>query len=127
MEKPPMSTYRTIRAALCLASFMMFAGPAVAQTSSNSITFSGPVLLPGVELPAGSYTFAVIGSGRTVVVSDINRHVIATLQVTPITRSARGDMIAMRAAVAGRAPEISALYSGGGTTGVEFLYPRPQK
>ena len=122
-----MSTYRTIRVALFLASLMMCAGLAVAQTSSNSIKFSGPVQLPGLELPAGSYTFAVLANGRTVVVSNVDRHVLATLQVAPITRAARGDMIAMRPAVAGRSPEISALYSDGGRTGVEFLYPRPQK
>jgi hypothetical protein len=71
--------------------------------------------------------FQVMGDGSSVVVSDAERHIVTTLQVVPITRAAAGDVIVMRAAVGTAAPEISALYTGGGTRGVEFVYPLVRK
>lgn len=121
-----MRTYRLSCAVLCLVTFMGYAEPAGAQTP-NVVTFTGPVQLPGVLLPAGGYTFALGRDGRTIVVSDAERHIVATLHVAPITRAAAGNIITMRPAVGTAAPEISALYPGGGKTGVEFLYRGAQK
>src|SRR5687768_8068176 len=121
-----MRTYRISCAVLCVVMFLLCAGPAGAQATSVA-TFSGPVQLPGVLLPAGDYTFAVTSDGRSVMVFDAKRRIVTTLQVAPVTRAAAGDIIAMRSAVGTAAPEISALYTGGGTKGVEFLYRRVQK
>jgi len=78
-------------------------------------------------LAAGRYTFRLSSDGRSVVVSDAGNHVVSSQQVAPITRDAAGDVIVMRSALGTAAPEISALYVGGGKTGVEFLYPIVRK
>ena len=121
-----MRTKRISCAVLCLVTFFLGPGPAAAQTTSAA-KFSGPVQLPGVLLPAGKYTFAVNSDGRSVVVSDAKDDVLATLMVVPITRAAAGDIITMRSAVGTAAPQISALYTSGGTNGVEFRYHQVRK
>lgn len=121
-----MRTYPLSCAVLCLVTVLLWPGPARAQTTSAA-NFSNPVQLPGVLLPAGSYAFALTRDGRSVVVSDAEHHIVATLPVAPITRAASGDVIIMRSAVGTAAPEISALFTRGGTNGVEFLYGRVRK
>jgi hypothetical protein len=121
-----MQTYRISCAVICLVMVLLCAGPAGAQTTSAA-NFSSPVQLPGVLLPAGSYVFAVSRDGRSVAVSDAERRLVTRLQVAPITRAAGGEVITMRSAIGAAAPEISALYTSGGTNGVEFLYPRARK
>jgi hypothetical protein len=121
-----MRTYRISCAVICLVAVLLCTGPAGAQTTSAA-SFTSPVQLPGVLLPAGSYAFAVTSDGRGVVVSDAERRIVARLQVAPITRAAGGEVITMRSAVGTAAPEISALYTSGGRNGVEFLYPRARK
>ena len=118
-----MPTYRIACVVLCLVTFLLGAGAAGAQTT-NAVNFSGPVQLPGVLLPAGRYTFAVTRDNRSVVVSGAKQHIVAVLHVVPISRTAAGDIITMRSAVGTAAPEISALYTRGGTEGLEFLYRR---
>ena len=120
-----MPMYRISWAVLCLVTLLLCAGPAGAQPSTAN--FSGPVQLPGVLLPAGSYVFAVTRDGRSVVVSDAESRIVTTLPVAPITRAAGGDVITMRSPIGTAAPEISALYISGGTKGVEFLYRQKQK
>ena len=121
-----MQTYRISCAVICLVTVLLGTGPADAQTT-NAANFSSPVQLPGVLLSAGSYAFAVTRDGRSVVVSDAEHRVVAKLEVAPITRAAGGEVITMRSAVGTAAPEISALYTSGGTNGVEFLYSRVRK
>jgi hypothetical protein len=121
-----MQTYRISCVLICLVTVLLGTRPADAQTNSAA-TFSSPVQLPGVLLPAGSYAFAVTLDGRSVVVSDAAHRVVAKLEVAPITRAAVGEVITMRSAVGTAAPEISALYTSGGKNGVEFLYDRVRK
>jgi hypothetical protein len=121
-----MRTYRISCAVLCLVTSLLCVGPAGAQTSSGA-NFSGPVQLPDVLLPAGSYTFRLMRDGSRVEVSDAKRHVVTAVRVVPITRSAAGEVVVMRPAVGTAAPEISALYAGGGRSGVEFLYSRARE
>jgi len=121
-----MQTHRVSCVVICLVTVLLGAGPADAQTT-NAANFSSPVQLPGVLLPAGSYAFAVARDNRSVMVSDAEHRVVAKLEVAPITRAARGQVITMRSAVGTAAPEISALYTSGGTNGVEFLYDRVRK
>lgn len=118
---------RTAWIVLCLVSFLTSAGIVSAQRAVTTATFSGPVQLSGVLLPTGSYDFSIQRDGRLVVVSDAAHHVVATLvECVPITRSKRGDVIAMRPSVAGTAPEVLALFPDGGTAGIEFIRA-PQK
>ena len=114
------------RVLLCAVGLLSFAGSATAQTT-NAVKFSGPVQLPSVLLPAGSYTFDVSGDGRTVVVSGVDRRVIGRFPVTPITRAADGEIVTTRVAAGTVPPEIAALYSSGGKTGVQFLYGKTTK
>jgi hypothetical protein len=118
---------RIVCTVIGLASLLAYPGSVFAQRVTDT-TFSTPVQLSGVLLPAGSYQFSLTRDGRSVVVSDAARRVVTTLAVIPISRAKRGDIVTMRpSAVAGGPPEVSALYSGGGTAGVEFVRREAQK
>lgn len=116
----------TLRAVICLVSLLTVPSSVLAQHVTDT-TFSTPVQLPGVRLPAGKYQFSVTQDGRTVRVSGADGRNLATLPVIPITRSTPGNIVIMRPSVAGAPPEVSALYGSGGTTGVEFVYRREPK
>ena len=115
----------TVGAVICLVSFLAVPRSVLAQPAAD-VTFSTPVQLPGVLLPAGSYQFAITG-GRTVRVSGADGRNLATLPVVPITRATPGNIVIMRPPLAGAPPEVSALYAGGGTAGVEFVYRKAQR
>src|SRR5688500_17300484 len=112
---------RTLWAVLCAVASLVVATPVFAQSNVTNATFSGPVQLSGVVVPAGRYQFAVARDGRSVVVSDADHRFVTTFLVVPILRAKAGDSITMRPAVNGAPPEVSALYVGGGTTGVQLL------
>ena len=123
-----MSRYSTlVCTVLSLVAVLTLAGPVLAQSGTTTATFSGPVQLRGQLLSAGSYGFAIERDGRSVVVSDADHRVVATLRGIPITRSKRGDIITMRPSVAGAAPEVLALFPSGGTAGIEFINRTAQK
>jgi hypothetical protein len=118
---------RYVWIALCLVSLLINAGPVVAQSTTTDVTFSGPVQLPGVVLPAGSYQFALARDARSVVVFAADHRVVTTVVVIGITRALAGSLVTMRPSTDGAPPQVSALYSGGGTTGVEFVYGSTKK
>jgi hypothetical protein len=105
----------------------MAAGPAAAQATTTDVTFSVPVQLPGVVLPAGRYQFALARDARSVVVSGADHRIVTTVAVVRTTRLQAGDLVTMRPSTDGAPAQVSALYSGGGTTGVEFLYATTRK
>ena len=115
----------TVGAVICLVSFLAVPQSVLAQPVTD-VTFKTPVQLPGVLLPAGSYQFAITG-GRIVRVSGADGRNLATLAVVPITRSTPGTIVIMRPPLAGAPAEVSALYAGGGTAGVEFVYRQAPK
>jgi len=117
---------RSLSIALCLVSLLMAAGPA-AQSTTTDVTFSVPVQLPGVVLPAGSYHFALARDARSVVVSAADHRIVTTVAVITTTRAQAGSLVTMRPSIDGTPAQVSALYSGGGTTGVEFLYATTKK
>jgi hypothetical protein len=100
--------------------------PAGAQDSRQKsiVAFSAPVQLGDTLLAAGSYQFMHAAGGRSVVVFDTEGRVLASLNVFPITRAARGATMTLRPAKNGNAPEVEAWYSSGGKDGVEFPSPR---
>lgn len=117
-----MSNYvNSIGACLCLFSLLTYGEPVSAQRVTTNTTFSNPVQLPGVLLPAGNYQFAVASDRRSVVISDADHRIVATLMVVPVTRAQRGTVILMRPSIGGAAPEVTALYLDGGTNGFEFV------
>jgi hypothetical protein len=103
------------------------AGPAVAQSTTTNVTFSVPVQLPGVVLPAGSYHFALARDSRSVVVSGADHRIVTTVAVIRTTRAQAGSRVTMRPSTDGAPEQVSALYSGGGTSGVEFVYGNTKK
>jgi hypothetical protein len=118
---------RSVGIALFLASLLMAAGPAAAQSTTTDVTFSVPVQLPGVVLPAGSYHFALAQDARSVVVSGADHRIVTTVAVVRTTRREAGSLVTMRPSTDGAPAQVSALYSGGGTAGVEFLYTTTKK
>jgi hypothetical protein len=123
-----MSQYsRYVSIALCLVSLLIIAGPAAAQSTTTDVTFSVPVQLPGVVLPAGNYHFALARDARSVVVSAADHKIVTTVAVIRTTRAQAGSRVTMRPSTDGAPEQVSALYSGGGTSGVEFVYGNTKK
>ena len=118
---------RYVWISLCLVSLLTHAGPVVAQSTTTDVTFSVPVQLPGVVLPAGNYHFAVARDARSVVVSGADHRIVTTVAVIRISRAQAGSLVTMRPSTDGAPAQVSALYSGGGTAGVEFVYPSTKK
>jgi hypothetical protein len=118
---------RCISVALCLVSLLVTAGPAAAQSTTTEVTFSGPVQLPGVVLPAGSYHFALARDARSVVVSGADHRIVTTVPVIRTMRAQAGSRVTMRPSTDGAPAQVWALYSGGGTSGVEFVYGNTKK
>jgi hypothetical protein len=96
---------------------------------TTHFTFSGVVRLPGVTLPAGTYTFQVVNmnSGSDVVsVRSRDRSKVYLMTLTrPIYRPSAGTLkaaIAFGETAAGTAPPVQAWYPEGETRGREFIY-----
>lgn len=95
------------------------------------LTFSGPVELPGMTLPAGTYTFRLADTpGRNVVQvfsqdeKDIHGQF---LFVQANRRDATGDtVVTFRETTAGTTPAVQYWYYPGETIGKEFVYPKDQ-
>jgi len=109
------------------------AGAQAPDTNRTTIvTFSAPVSLPGVTLPAGSYLFKLADSqvNRNIVqVFDKDRSKIyATILAIPAQRNEPADetVITFRESPANAAPAIQYWYYPGETMGQEFAYPKKQ-
>lgn len=96
---------------------------------TTHFTFSGAVQLPGVTLPAGTYTFEVVnpGLGSDVVrVMSRDRSKLHALKITRSTyRSASRNLkpaITFGETPAGTPPPVKAWYPDGETHGREFIY-----
>jgi hypothetical protein len=130
-----MRRIQTTVAALC-AALALTAGAASAQTipadRTTYVTFSGPVSIPGMTLPAGTYTFRLLNS-------DTNRNIVqifdregmklyTTLLAIPATRpEPSGDpVITFKVTPSDRPPAVRYWYYAGDTAGNELVYPRAQ-
>ena len=109
------------------------AGAQGLDTSRTTIvTFSAPVALPGVTLPAGSYMFRLADSqtNRNIVqVFDKDRtKIIATILAVSAQRNKPADetVITFKESPANAAPAVQYWYYPGETTGQEFAYPKKQ-
>jgi hypothetical protein len=98
------------------------------------VTFSGPVEVPGVKrpevLPAGTYTFKLLGSqaDRNIVqIFDKNqRHLYATILAVPDYRlHARGkSVVEFYKPVPGNPEALKVWFYPGDSYGQEFVYPK---
>src|SRR5687767_583832 len=105
-------------------------GPPASQ--NTIVTFSAPVSLPGITLPAGSYLFKLADS-------QVNRHIVqvfdeertkifATILAIPAERNEPADetVITFKESPANTAPAIQYWYYPGDKRGQEFAYPKAQ-
>jgi hypothetical protein len=96
------------------------------------LTFSGPVELPGVVLPAGTYVFKLADSmaDRNIVqvFNKDENHIYATLLAIPDYRMEPTDkpVITFEERPAGTPEAIKAWFYPGSTYGEEFVYPKPR-
>jgi hypothetical protein len=126
-----MSKSKSIRWALAVAALVLVsvASSHAFATHENKLTFSGPVKLPGVVLPAGSYSFDVVDNPSTldlVVVRDPSRRKMYYLGFTQIIPRPAGlpanTAVTFGEAAANTVPPISVWYPVGQSIGHQFLY-----
>src|SRR3954463_4447845 len=126
---------KTTLAALC-AALALTAGMATAQSTPSDrttfVTFSGPVSVPGMTLPAGTYTFRLADS-------QADRHIVqifdkegaklfTTLLAVPAQRNEPGGdpVITFKETPSDRPPAVHYWYYAGEREGNELVYPKAQ-
>jgi len=127
-----MKTLATLSALAVLT--VGISGTAHAQTVDQRtyFTFSAPVQLPGVTLPAGKYLFRLADptTGRKVisVLSADGRTPLAMLHTIPnrMAEAPRDAEIRFMETPANMAPAVKTYWYAGSSTGYEFIYPRQQ-
>ena len=126
---------KTTVAALC-AALALTAGAAAAQSMPSDrttfVTFSGPVSIPGMTLPAGTYTFRLADSQTDRhIVQVFNRDqskLFTTLLAVPAQRpEPEGDpVITFKETPSDRPPAVHFWYYAGERAGNELVYPKSQ-
>jgi len=90
------------------------------------LTFSGPVSLPGVVLPAGTYIFEVPTPSFSHTIVSVRSRDGRTVYLTQFTRDvdrrAPGQPVTFRETARGQAPAIDAWYPMSGEQGRQFVY-----
>jgi hypothetical protein len=119
-----------------VAALVLSAPLATAQApdtnNMTTVTFSAPVSLPGVTLPAGSYLFKLADSqvNRNIVqvFAQDRSKILATILAIPAERNEPADetVITFAEAPANTAPAIRYWYYPGQKRGQEFAYPKKQ-
>lgn len=126
---------KTLAALSALAMLTLgIGGTAHAQTEDQRtyFTFSAPVQLPGVTLPAGKYLFRLADptTGRKVisVLSADGKTPLATLHTIPnrMAEAPRNAEIRFMETPANMAPAVKTYWYPGKSIGYEFIYPRQQ-
>jgi hypothetical protein len=113
---------------------MLVASPAHADdwNKKTFLTFSGPVQVPGVTLPAGTYTFKLAdltGNRHVVQIFDKSeRKIYTTILAIPDQRLTPSDKpVVLFAERAKGVPQaVKAWFYPGDTIGNEFVYPKKQ-
>jgi hypothetical protein len=129
-EDRTMTRKMAIRMALAAVALtcVTAAAQALGFSHENTLKFSRPVALPGVVLPAGTYSFDVASPTAldVVVVRSADRGKVFymgfTRTVVRPRKMSAAIPVAFGEASANEAPPIAAWYEIGDTTGHEFLY-----
>lgn len=119
---------------LAAAAVLLTAGMVSAQNSERNtkVTFSAPVSLPGVTLPAGTYTFKIADLQTTRHVVHVanadDTQVLGTFIAIAAERQQPADetVITFRETPAHMPPAVRYWYYPGDTIGQEFAYPKQQ-
>src|SRR5262249_6548834 len=120
----------------CAAAMLVlsFAGPAHADewNKLTYLTFSGPVQLPGVTLPAGTYRFELAdpdSSRRVVRISDKDGSTSYGIFLSMSDQKlepANDPVVMFKETPAGAPPAVQAWFYPGETYGYEFVSPHDQ-
>lgn len=135
-----MKRFTSIAAAVFTAAFLTAATSASAQDSNVNqrtyLTFSGPVQMPGVTLPAGKYVFRLADTSLHNVMQVFDgeeKHIIGQWFFVPANRTekeqseANGKPVVMfREMPEGMTPAVHFFYYPTDLTGKEFIYPKDQ-
>ena len=102
---------------------------ALMMNTRNILTFSGPVALPGVTLPAGTYTFRNPSDHDKNVVQVLNQAETKSYYMgitTPVSRSRRGTdlIVTIGEAPAGQVRPIQVWFPRDEAVGHGFIYDR---
>ena len=126
-----MAKIKSIRIAAAVVGLMLLAAAAHAagwMGHENRVKFSGPVALPGVILPAGTYSFDVaseVAHNLVVVRSADHRKLFYTGFTNSVSRPrsmSSATPIAFGEAAANEVTPIAAWYEINDTAGHEFIY-----
>jgi hypothetical protein len=134
MEELLMRIFKTILGVIGSAALLTAATaePAAAQTFDRvtKLTFTAPVELPGMTLPAGTYTFRLVDSESDrhvvhVLDADDKNH-ITTLHAMPTSRSEASEVtvVTFRETAADAPLPIRFWYYPNDRMGQEFAYPK---
>ncbi len=135
-----MKRFTSIAAAVFTAAFLTAATSASAQDSNINqrtiLTFSGPVQMPGVTLPAGKYVFRLADTALHNVMQVFDgeeKHIIGQWFFIPKNRTtqeanaANGKPVVMfKETPEGFTPAIQYYFYPTDLTGKEFIYPKAQ-
>jgi len=117
-------------AAIGSAALTLFAPHARAQLIEQriSVTFSGPVEVPGEVLPAGTYVFEALQDGTmTRILSPDEKHVYATLITVPAEKMEPVDnaTVILGKSQEGIPQRVDSWFFPGESVGSEFVYGKP--
>jgi hypothetical protein len=129
-----MARITLLATALVIALAGAWSGGAWAQTDTRDrtfMTFSGPVEMPGVTLPGGTYVFKLADTpGRNVVeVWDRDeKHMVGHWLFVQAERPlvSQDTVVMFKETAAGTTPAVQYWYYPGEKTGKEFVYPKNQ-
>ncbi len=124
----------TVFCACCLMAFVGWVTPGYANdwNQLTYFTFSAPVELPGITLPAGTYMFkhpdASADRHIVQVFSKDGQHIYATIMTIPDERPTPSNepVVTFAETPAGTPEAIKAWFYPGDTIGDEFIYPKEQ-
>ena len=126
---------RVLKTIFCAVALVAFLAPGARADEWNKLTyltFSGPVQLPGVTLPAGTYTFKLadtLGNRHIVQVFDKDQTTIyGTFMTVSDERLKPADkpLVMFGEAPAGQPTAVKAWFYPGNTIGDEFVYSKNQ-
>jgi len=126
-----MTNWKTVRitcGTVALGLLVVASGHAWGVSHENNLTFSRPVALPGVVLPAGSYTFELAGSTSLdiVLVRDKARSKVYYMGFTNTVQRPAGmsktTAVVFGETSANEPPPIAEWYEIGDSLGHQFLY-----
>ena len=127
--KPTLTRQLVFTAAIALLAFAAATPTRAALGLGDRITFSGPVALPGVVLPAGAYTFEIANPESSLRVVRVTRRDTGLVYFAGFTRMIprpvdrpADQLIGLGEGPRGAAAPIDVWYPSGGSQGHRFIY-----